>query len=150
MLSGLPPEALIDLRRNGAMASLRETIRTGLHVIDLASTESLSKVADEVVSTIDRTFEDHDRQLRDLSSSTRKFFGFDISRWIITGGLSMAAALTQNVGLAVLAAATPSLLGQPSLPELQKQWQELQTRSQILQRSPTAILFRHLGKKFGF
>jgi hypothetical protein len=149
MLSGIPPEALIDLRRNGAMASLRETIRTGLHDIDLASPESLSKVADEVVSTIDRTFEDHDRQLRDISSSRRKFFGFDVSRWIVTGGLSVAAALTQNVGLAV-AAATSSLLGQPSPMDLKRQWKELEKRSQTLQRSPAAILFRHLGKRFGF
>jgi hypothetical protein len=131
------------------MASLRETIRTGLHDIDLASPESLSKVADEVVSTIDRTFEDHDRQLRDISSSRRKFFGFDVSRWIVTGGLSVAAALTQNVGLAV-AAATSSLLGQPSPMDLKRQWKELEKRSQTLQRSPAAILFRHLGKRFGF
>jgi hypothetical protein len=150
MLSGVPPEALIELRRNGAMATLRETIRSGLSEIDLASQDSLSRVADEVVGSIDRAFEEHDRELRSISASRRKFFGFDVSRWIAGGGLAVAAALANNPGLTLLAAAAPSIVGTPSIPDLQKQWKELRSRSHELKRSPTAILFRHLGHKFGF
>jgi hypothetical protein len=151
MLSGVPPESLIELRRNGAMASLRETIRNGLKDIDLASPDSLSRVADEVIAIIDRKFEEHDRDLRGIISSRRKFFGQDVGRCVIVGGLSIAAAaLTQNVGLRMLAAAAPFAVGGASIADLQKQWQTLQARSQELQRSPAAILFRHLGRKFGF
>jgi hypothetical protein len=150
MLSGLPAEALIELRRNGAMASLRETIQAGLSEIDLSSPDSFSRVADEVIGTIDRTFEQHDRELRSIASSRRKFFGLDVSRWVATGGLSVAAALAHNVGLAILAAATPSIVGAQSIPDLRKRWQELRSQSQGLRRSPAAILFRHLGHKFGF
>jgi hypothetical protein len=111
MLSGVPAAALIELRRNGAMSGLRETIRTGLSEIDLASPDSFSRVADEVIGIIDRTFEEHDRELRGITSSRRKFFGLDVSRWVAGGRLSVAAALAHNVGLAVLAAATPSIVG---------------------------------------
>jgi hypothetical protein len=150
MLSGVPPQALIELRRNGAMEGLRQTIRNGLQNIDLASPDSLPRVADEVISIIDRTFEEHDRELREITSSRRKFFGLDVSRWIIGGGLSVAATLTNNPWLAPLAALAPYAVGAPSIPDLRKQWQNLQSRSQELRRSPTAILFRHLGHKFGF
>jgi hypothetical protein len=150
MLADVPPEALIELRRNGAMAELRETMRNGIHAIDMASARSLLEVTDGVVSNIDRAFEEHDKQLKDIRSSRRKFFGFDVSRWVITGGISVAAALAQNVELGILAAATPSILGAPSVVDLRGRWQELRARRQNLQRSPTAILFRHLGDRFGF
>jgi hypothetical protein len=150
MLSGVPPDSLIELRRNGAMASLRETLRGGLSEMDLASPDLLSKVADEVIGTIDHAFEEHAQELRSITSSRRKFFGLDVSRWIAAGGLSVAAAMAHNVPLAVLAAAAPSVVGAPSIPDLQERWRGLQARSQQLQRSPTAILFRHLAPKFGF
>ena len=151
MLSGVPVEALIELRRNGALAGLRETIRRGLNDLDLASADSLKKVADEVVSNIDRAFEEHSKELNAITSSRRKFFGLDVGRWIANCGLSVATALsTHNAGLAALAAVGPALVGMPSIPDLHKRWQELQSRSQQIQRSPTAILFRHLGTKFGF
>jgi hypothetical protein len=73
MLSGVPPQALIELRRNGAMASLRETIRAGINEIDLATPDALSRVADEVIGNIDRTFEEHDHELKSISSSNHKF-----------------------------------------------------------------------------
>jgi len=150
MLSGVPPEALIDLRRNGAMSTLRETIRTGLKDIDSASADSFSAVANEIVGILDRAFEEHATELRAIASSHRKFFGLDVSRCIILGGLAVAATLSHNIGLAVVAAGAPSILGAPSIPDLKKRWQDLQSQSQKLQRSPTAILFRHLGHKFGF
>ena len=150
MLSGVPARALIELRRNGALLNLRETIRTGLNDIDLSSPDSLSTVADEVIANIDRSFEAHDKELRNITSSRRKFFGLDVSRWIAGGGVSLAAALAHNVGLAVLAAVAPSIVGTPSIPDLQKRWQDLQSQSKKLKRSPAAILFRHLGHKFGF
>lgn len=150
MLSGVPAEALIELRRNGAMGDLRERIRGGVRELDLASADSLSKVADHVIATMDDMFAQHEKQLKDVISSRKKFFGLDVSRWIVTGGVSVAAALTQNPRLAVLAAAAPPMLGAPSIPDLRRKWRELQTTRATLSRSPSAILFRHLGPKFGF
>jgi hypothetical protein len=150
MLSGVPPKALIELRQNGALATLRETIRGGLNDIDLASPKSLSTVADSVIATIDHAFEEHDKELTSISASHRKFFGVDVGRWVVTGGLSVAATLTRNVGLGLFALAMRSTVGAPSALDLKKRWQELRLRSREVQRSPAAILFKHLGHKFGF
>ncbi len=151
MLAGVPPEALIELRRNGAMAQLRETFREGINDIDLASLDLLEKVTEEVVRNLDRSFERHDKELEDVKSSRRKFFGLDVSRWIVTGGVSVAAAaLTHTPALGVAAAAAPYLIGAPSIPELGKKWKEVRERKRAVQGSSAAILFRHLGRKFGF
>jgi hypothetical protein len=150
MLSGVPSEALIELRRNGAMGPLRQTFREGLSEIDLASAAALSDVAEQVIKNIDRAFDEHARELSIVASSHRKFFGLDVSRWVVGGGISVAAALAHNVGLAALAAGVPSIIGAPSMLDLRKKWKELRSQSQKLQRSPAAVLFRHLGRKFGF
>ena len=149
MLSGVPASALIELRQNGALAKLRDRIREGVSEIDMATPESVPKVAEEVVSTLDSAFEEHQKELRDLSCSHRRFFGFDVSRWIAVGGLSVAAAATQSVGLGIAAATIPALFGTKSLPEVKAEWNRLRSEKQELLRSPTAILFRHLGGKFG-
>jgi hypothetical protein len=60
------------------VASLQETIRNDIKDIDLPSPDSLPRVADEVIAVIDRTFEEHDRELRAITSSWRKFFGLDV------------------------------------------------------------------------
>jgi hypothetical protein len=150
MLSGVPSKALIELRQNGALATLRETIRGGLNDIDLASPKSLSTVADSVIATIDHAFEEHDKELTSISASHRKFFGVDVGRWVVTGGLSVAATLTRNVGLGLFALAMRSTVGAPSALDLKKRWQELRSTTREVQRSPAAILFKHLGHKFGF
>jgi hypothetical protein len=115
----------------------------------LASGTVLSDVANAVIANIDNAFYEHEQELKTLSSSHRKFFGRDVSRWITFGGLSIAAASTGNAGLAVLAAAV-GIVGAPAIPDLWKRWRELRSKAESLSRSPAGILFRTLKQKFGF
>lgn len=150
MLSGVPPEALLELRRIGAMEELRQTIHEGINKIDYASPSALPQIANAVVENLDRAFEKHSRELKSSGTARRKFFGVDVSRWIVGGGVSLAAALTHNPAVAAIGAISPWVLGAPSIPDLQKRWKELTAERQRVQRSPVAVLFRHLGDKFGF
>lgn len=148
-LEGVPPEALVELRRRGALADLRETIRSGIDEIDLASREAVAEVSKHVIANLDAAFARHEQQLRALSSSKSKFFGIDVGRWIGFGGISIAAALTGNLSLGVLTAVS-GMVGAPGIADLQKRWRDLKSRSDTLKRSPTGILFQHLKHKFGF
>ena len=150
MLAGVPPETLIRLRKEGALANLREILSKGIGEIDSASSSTLTEVADKVIENVDAAFSAHDKDLRDLSSSKRKFYGFDIGRWIAVGGISVAAAAVGSPGLGILAAASTATLGAPAIPDLRKRWEELKNAKQKLERSPTGLLFRHLKDKFGF
>jgi hypothetical protein len=143
LLSGLPPEALIDLRRAGAMSELRDVIRKGIEDVDSASQASFAEVGEAVVTNLSNAFEAHRKELGDLSSARKKFFGLDVGRWVTVGSLSIGAASTGNLALAVLAASL-GMVGAPSLEELLKRWREIQARKERLGRSPTGILFRHL------
>ncbi|HEY4679393.1 MAG TPA: hypothetical protein VIJ01_19675 [Candidatus Angelobacter sp.] len=150
MLAGVPPETLIRLRKEGALANLREILSKGIGEIDSASSTTLTEVADKVIENVDAAFSAHAKDLKDLSSSKRKFYGFDIGRWIAVGGLSIAAASLESRGLGILATASAAILGSPSGPDVKKGWEELKDTKQKLERSPTGMLFRHLKGKFGF
>lgn len=103
-----------------------------------------------IISNIDEAFVKHDREMRDLASSKRRFFGVDVGRWIAVGGLSIVAAATASPACTILASVLSVALGVPDPIALRKQWTELQSSGESLKRSPTGILFRHLKGKFGF
>jgi len=145
LLSGLPPEVLIDLRRSGAMADLQTLMRSGIHDVDVASASSLAEVGEVVVNNLSNAFAKHKKELEGLSSARRKFFGFDVGRWIAFGGISIGAASAGSPGLAVLAASL-AMIGAPRIDELWRTWKEAQSQNEQLKRSPAGILFRHLKR----
>jgi hypothetical protein len=149
MLSGVPPKTLIELRRNGAAAQLREILRKGIEQMNSATDADVSGVAAAVIDNIDTAFSSHDQQLRELASSRNKFFGYDVGRYVIIGGTAIASPLVHSTALAVLFAMV-KLAGTPSPADLFKKYRELRAREADLRRSPVAILFRHLKDKFGF
>ncbi|HYY72099.1 MAG TPA: hypothetical protein VE778_00760 [Candidatus Bathyarchaeia archaeon] len=146
LLSGLPPEVLIDLRRADAMTELRELMRKGIQNVDSASQSTLAEVGEAVVSNLCDAFAKHRRELEELSSERKKFFGFDVGRWITFGGISIGAASAGSPGLAVLAAAA-GMIGAPRIDELWTRWKEIQSQGEKLTRSPAGILFQHLQQE---
>jgi hypothetical protein len=145
LLAGLTVEALIDLRKAGAMSELRELIRKGIGEVDTVSPSSFAEVGEAVVTNLCEAFAKHRRALAELSSGKKKFYGFDVSRWLAIGGISVGAAATGSVPLGVLAAAG-TMVGTPGIAELKAKWQELRTKTEQLRRSPTGILFRNLDR----
>jgi hypothetical protein len=146
LISGMPPQVLIDLRREGALAQLRDTLRRGMDDIDLATPSALADVVDMVMANVSAAFSNHKQELAVLSASRRRFFGLEVAPWITVGGISVAAAAAGNIPLSVLAASL-GMLGVPSAKELWKEGKALVSKGDELKRSPAGILFRHIGRK---
>jgi hypothetical protein len=149
MLSGIPSDALIELRKNGASADLREIIRKGINEIDTASDGALLNVGKQVIGNIDDALAKHARELNELSASRRKFYGVDVARWVVPGALSIAATAVHSVPLAFLAVAS-AMSGSLRPEELRNRYQVLKAESARLRRSPAGIMFRHIKSNFGF
>jgi hypothetical protein len=153
LLSGLPPETMIELRRNGATSELRDLIRKGIGEIDSASDADVSMVADAVIANIDGAFSDHNKELQSLSHSQRKYYGKDVGRYVINGGLLLTSYLIKNPALralSMLVGISQQFLGNPSPDDLMKRYKELRSKSSDLQRSPVGMMFQHLKGRFGF
>jgi hypothetical protein len=149
ILSGFPPEALIELRKNGALSELRETIRRGIDDVDSASETDLVSVANHVIENIDNALSEQARQMEALKDSRLKFYGKDVSRWIAVGGFSIAAVMVPAVKWLGILGAMGSMMGASKPEELLATHRELNAESDRLKRSPTGIMFRHIRKNFG-
>lgn len=149
MLSGMPPEALIELRKNGALSELRETIRRGIDDVDSASEADLAAVANQVIENIDTALSGHAKQLGELRDSRLKFYGLDVSRWIAAGGFSIAAVASPKARWLGFVAAFATTMGASKPEELLAKHRELNAESNRLKRSSTGMMFRHIGKNFG-
>jgi hypothetical protein len=149
MLSGVPPAALVELRREGALKDVRKIIQTSIKDIDTASDETLKEVGEHVINNIDAALSEHDKHLNELSSSRKRFFGRDVSRYVVVGALSLATSFVHSLPLEFLLSTAP-LVGAKMPDELWKQYKELNASSNKLRRSPVGIMFRHLRDKFGF
>ena len=141
LLARVPPSALIDLRKQGAMEDLRRILSKGLEEISTADEKSFSEVVESVGANIDNAFEEHKKNLADLATRKRKFFGFNIGSWIAVGGVSIAAASTGNIPLSILAASL-GILGAPPAKELWAHGKKLLETGREIRRSPVGILFR--------
>jgi len=153
LLSGLPPETMIDLRRNGAAAELRAMIGRGIGEINSASDADVSMVADAVIANVDSAFFEHNKQLQALSHSQLKFYGIDVGRYVINGGLLLTSILIKNPAmeaLSTLVGLSQQFLGNPSPDDLLKRYREMRSKSTDLRRSPVGAMFQHLKGKFGF
>jgi len=151
MLNGIPTGSLIELRKNGALAELREIIRRGIGDVESTSESDLTAVGNHVIGNIDSALDDHAKQLERLASERRKFYGFDVSRWMGSSALSIASLLfphyksqIEDVKKAV------DLLEPPPLKEILTRHKEMKSESARLKLSPAGIMFRHLKKNFGF
>ena len=146
LLAGIPPETLIELRREGAMTELRNLIGRGIRDIDSASQSSLAEIGSTVAANLSDAFAKHQKELRSLSAERKKFFGLDVGRWVVFGGVAIGAASSGSTGLAVLTACL-GMVGSPSVDELRRRWREVQSREEHVRRSPSGILFRHVGER---
>ena len=141
LIRDIPPDVLIELRKRGALADLRKLINDGINEINLADEESVRAVSEDVLANISEAVAQHQKELQNLTASKRRFYGFDVSGWIVTGGVSVAAAASGNVALALLAAFA-GLAGFPSMRDLWAKRKELAEQKGELERSPVALCFR--------
>lgn len=149
LLAGLPPETLLELRRQGAAAELREVIGKGIDEISTASDSDIARISDVVIANIDAAFTTHNAQLQALVHSQTKFFGLDVGRFVVNCGFGLASIITGTPALAAMAFIS-QIAGSPMPDDLLKRYKELRQHSDKLRRSPIGIMFRQFGSKFGF
>ncbi len=146
LVSNIPIDALIQLRKEGVMADLREIIHKGIESIDTSSTEAAKEVADTVAKNLDEAFTKHQEQLADWVSKGKKFVGHDVAPWIGEKAVSFVAGLIPVVGWLASEVAAETIES-PSAKELFKKGKETFQEKKKLARSPAGILYKHIRKK---
>lgn len=145
-LGNVPYEALIKLRKEGALSEMRSIFGRGISEITTANEKSYNEVVKDVISNIDGAFKEHKSKIEELSNGKKKFFGFDVAPWVVNGGIAVAATLIGNIPLGLMAAGI-NIFGTSSGRDLWKRGKEILTSQQVLEKSPVGILFNAYEKK---
>jgi len=140
-LGNIPPEALIELRKDGAMDEIRNILGNGINELIDANPSNFHRSKDHIFDNIYNAFTQHQKNIDELKAKKWKFAGKDIGSWLVVGSLEVAAAITGTPvwGLATIAA--DQVLDVPKLKDIPKSIRELADQNNKLKKSPVGMLF---------
>ncbi|WP_037032621.1 hypothetical protein, partial [Psychrobacter phenylpyruvicus] len=93
-LGNIPPEALIDIRKQGAMDDIRSMLGNSIEDIVRSNPDNFYRSRDQIFDNINDAFHQHRKNIEELKSKKWKFAGKDIGSWMVMGTLEVAAAVT--------------------------------------------------------
>jgi hypothetical protein len=146
LLSGIPAQALIELRQKGALIELREAIRKGIKEIDEIDKEGLIETMEGVTANLKDLLAKHKQDLDEIRDSRKRFFGRDVGSLVTATGFTIAATVTSNPLLSLISGVA-GLIGIPSAKDVIKDFKDIRAKDQRIKRSPTGILFSHSKRR---
>jgi len=142
LLGGLSPRALIELRRQGAAADIRELILKGVEEVRSANDKTVQAVANQVTENLKVAFAQHQGDLSEVARGKRKFYGLDVAGCIVGTAVSVGLGLAGGIGNSVVREMLGATGAVPTVKDLKVRWKALQEREAIIRNSPVAFLFR--------
>lgn len=142
-LGKVPPHALIEVRRAGALAEVRSILSQGVEELAAVNPSNFHRTSDHVFDNIHSAFAEHQKNVNALAAKRWKFAGSDIGSWIVVGSLAATAAATGTAAWGLAAVAADQLLKAPKLFELPATFKKLVKENQEIKRSPVGLLFKY-------
>lgn len=142
-LGNVPPETVLEIRRNGHTEELRHILSAGLDELIALKPDNYYRTSDRVVENLNRAFEEHQRKVLEARDKKLKLYGLDVGSFVATGAIAVTAALTANPALGV-ASGLLGMAGLPNLREIKSKFKEQAAADMARKNSPTGLLFRHI------
>jgi hypothetical protein len=142
-LGRVPPEALLEVRKENALPEIREILGKGIAEVIATNPTNFHRTADTVFDNIQLAFEQHRKNVKELSLKGWKFAGSEIGSWVVLGTLTAAAAATGNVGLAMAVLLADKVLDPARPQDILKTMADLAKEGKQAQRSPVGMLFKY-------
>lgn len=143
-LGNVPPQTVLEIRKNGQAEELRILLANGLSDLLKINPENYFRTADQVIENLDTAFRKHQSQLSDAKLKKLKLYGLDVPTCLAVGGIGIAGAITGNVPLQGIAAAL-SVAGLATIKDIKTKYVEIVAADKARRASPTGILFRHIA-----
>lgn len=142
-LGRVPPAALIELRKAGALGEVRAILAKGVEELATANPTSFHRTSDLVFDNIHAAFAVHQKNVDELASKKWKFAGSEIGSWVVVGSLAATAAATGTPAWGLAALAADQLLKAPKLRDIPRSIKDLAEETTKLKRSPVGMLFKY-------
>lgn len=141
-LGRVPPAALIEVRKAGALNEVRKILANGIEELATVNPTNFHRTSDRVFDNIHAAFAEHQRNIDTLVAKKWKFAGSDIGSWVVVGSLAATAAATGTPVWGLAALAADQLLKAPKLRDIPKSIKDLADETTKLKRSPVGMLFK--------
>jgi len=141
-LGRIPPEALLEVRKTGALGEVREILTKGVEELAMANPTNFHRTSDLVFDNIHAAFAEHRKNIDALVAKRWKFAGSDLGSWVVVGSLAATAAATGAPVWGIAALAADQLLRAPKLRDIPQSIRELAAETTKVKRSPVGMLFR--------
>ena len=141
-LGRIPPEALLEVRKTGALAEVREILTKGVEELAMANPTNFHRTSDLVFDNIHAAFAEHRKNIDALVAKGWKFAGSDLGSWVVVGSLAATAAATGAPVWGLAALAADQLLRAPKLRDIPQSIRELAAETTKVKRSPVGMLFK--------
>lgn len=150
-LGNVPPEVLIDIRKQGALPELRSLLSKGVADIAHADAANFAKTGKQVVRNIQEAFKQHQGMVDELSKKKWRFGRVELAKCMAHGAIELAAAYLPPVSL--IKSLTDQTCNVPKIKDIFKEMPEkynaLLEEAKRLDGSPVGLLFSHANKRKG-
>lgn len=140
-LGNIPPDSLIEIRKQGAMDDIRAMLGNGIEEIVNSNPANFHRSRDQIFENINTAFTQHKMNISELRAKQWRFAGKDIGSWMVTGSLGVAAAVTGMPVWGLAAIAADQLLDAPKLKDIPQSIRNLADESKKVNKSPVGMLF---------
>ncbi|GGF84052.1 hypothetical protein [Alteromonas lipolytica] len=147
-LGNIPPESLIEIRKEGAMDEIRNILGQGVNELIEANPSNFHRSRDQIFDNINNAFNQHQKNIDELTAKKWKFAGKDIGSWLVVGSLEVTAAITGLPVWGMATIAADQVLDVPKLKDIPQSIRDLSNENQKIKKSPVGMLFNIKKKNF--
>jgi hypothetical protein len=145
-LGNIPPESLIEIRKEGAMEEIRNILGQGVNELIEANPSNFHRSRDQIFDNIHNAFSQHQKNIDELTAKKWKFAGKDIGSWLVVGSLEVTAAITGVPVWGMATIAADQVLDVPKLKDIPQSIRDLSNENEKIRKSPVGMLF-NINKK---
>lgn len=144
-LGAIPPESLIEIRKEGALGEIREMLSIGVEEMVALNPDNFFRTADKIYDNLESAFEEHQKKIDSLRQKKWKFAGQDIGTWLVAGSVDLAAVIIGAPAWGIASFALSQISDAPKLKDLPKKAKKLKREGEELSKSAAGLLFKHKG-----
>ena len=142
-LGHIPPQALIEMRKEGAFEEIRQVLSEGVRELSHAKPENFFRSTDKIVENIRNAFDAHTAEVKELRRKKIRFAGHDIGSMVAAGAIDIASIATGVGTFGAASLAVNQLVDVPKLREIPERFRTLKNAHNELRKSPMGLFFAH-------
>ena len=142
----IPPKALIELRKEGAINEIRSILSKGIDELVLANELDFTSTSHKVFNNLNIAFNQHQENINTLKAKKWKIAGKDLGSWLVMGSVEIASACIGTPLYGLSTVVLNQVLDAPKLKDLPKTIEEIketEREKEKIKKSPIGLMFNY-------